>query len=40
VRGVRLEVFVAAAEEEEIEDGVAVAIGGSAGGEWAEGLRE
>jgi hypothetical protein len=38
--GVGLEVFVAAAEEEEIEHGVAVAVGGGAGGEGAEGFGE
>jgi hypothetical protein len=40
VGGVGLEVFVASAEEEEVKDGVAVAIGGGAGGEGAEGLGE
>ena len=35
VGGVRGEVFVATAELEEVEDGVAVAVGGGAGGEGA-----
>ncbi len=40
VGGVGGEVLVAAAELEEVEDGVAVAVGGGAGGEGAEGLGE
>ena len=38
--GVGGEVFIAAAEFEEFEHGVAVSIGGGAGGEGAEGLGE
>jgi hypothetical protein len=35
VFGVGVEVFVAAAEFEEVEDGITVALGGEAGGEGA-----
>ena len=37
--GVGVEVFVAAAEFEEVEGGVAVSLGGEAGGEGAVHLR-
>jgi len=40
VRGRDVEVLVAAAELEEVEDGVAVALGGGAGGEGAVHLGE
>ncbi len=40
VLGIRGEVFVAAAKFEEVEDCVAVALGGEAGGEGAVHLRE
>ena len=40
VLGVGHKVFVAAAQEEEVEDGVAIALGGGAGGEGAEGFVE
>jgi hypothetical protein len=40
VVGIGLEVFIAAAEFEEIEHGVAVALGGGAGRERTEGLGE
>jgi hypothetical protein len=35
VFGIGVEVFVTAAEFEEVEDGVAVTLGGEAGGEWS-----
>jgi hypothetical protein len=38
--GVRREVFVAAAQPEEVEDGVAVALGSGARGEWTVGVVE